>query len=293
MTFAERLAPPGVWYFTDPMSLGGAAEFAGRVEALGYSALWLPDAVGRDPFAHIAHLADKTDELIFATGIAQIHGRHPMTMARGAKTLAEQTDSRFVLGLGVSHAPMVEGLLQLDYSKPLTKMAGYLDAMDQSMYMSPTPGEPAPRLLAALGPRMLELARDQADGAHPYWTTPEHTARAREILGPDKLLCVEQKLVLSTDADQARSAAIGALSLYADFPNYRNNWLRLGFTAEEIDTRADRFVDALVGWGDAEALAARVREHYDAGATHVCVQPIHPEGAPTPDWNLLEALAPG
>jgi probable F420-dependent oxidoreductase len=140
---------------------------------------------------------------------------------------------------------------------------------------------------------MLELARDQADGAHPYWTTPEHTARAREILGPDKLLCVEQKLVLSTDADQARSAAIGALSLYADFPNYRNNWLRLGFTAEEIDTRADRFVDALVGWGDAEALAARVREHYDAGATHVCVQPIHPEGAPTPDWNLLEALAPG
>ena len=292
MNITERLSTTGVWYFTDGMDIGAAADFAGRLEALGYSTLWTPDAAGRDPFAHIAHLAHNTTDLIFATGIAGIHSRHAMTMARAEKTLAEQTGGRFILGLGASHAPMVEGLLQLDYSKPRTAMAAYLDAMDNSIYTAKPPETPALRVLAALGPRMLELARDRTDGAHPYWVTPEHTAEAREILGPDKLLCVEQKLVLSADPQQARSAAIGALSLYADLPNYRNNWLRLGFTGDEIDGRADRFVDRLVGWGDEAALQARVQEHYDAGASHVCIQPIHPEGTATPDWSLLEALAP-
>jgi probable F420-dependent oxidoreductase len=207
MTARERLGgTTGVWYFTDAMSAGEAAGFAQRVESLGYSALWMPDTIGRDPFAHIAWLGSQTSTLVFATGIASIFHRHPGPMAQVTNTLAEQTGGRFVLGLGVSHAPMVEGLRKLDYSKPLTTMREYLAAMDASPYRGPKPPAPAPRLLAALGPKMLELSRDAADGAHPYWTTPEHTAQAREILGAGKLLCVEQKVVVTTDADAARTA---------------------------------------------------------------------------------------
>jgi probable F420-dependent oxidoreductase len=140
---------------------------------------------------------------------------------------------------------------------------------------------------------MLELARDAADGAHPYWTTPAHTAEARRILGPDKLLCVEQKVVLSADATVARTAAKQALAMYAGLPNYRNNWVRLGFTDEEIDDRDDRFVDALVAWGDADTISERLRAHYDAGATHVCIQALPTPSSGPIDWDCLEALAPG
>ena len=282
----------GVWHFTDAMSAAEADEFASRVEELGYSALWLPDTLGRDPFAHIAHLARGTSTLIFATGIASIFHRHPGVMQQAANTLAEQTDGRFVLGLGVSHGPMVAGLRGLDYSKPLSQMRAYLAAMDAAPYSAVRPTEPPKRVLAALGPRMLDLARDSADGAHPYWTTPEHTAEARRIIGPDKLLCVEQKVVLSTDASAARDAAKQALGLYASLPNYRNTWLRLGFTEDEIEGRADRFVDAVVAWGDADTIAQRVRDHYDAGATHVCIQPVPTADAGPVDWAGLEALAP-
>ncbi len=289
---AERLTTTGVWYFTDTMAANEAAEFAGRIESLGYSTVWLPDTLGRDPFAHIAHLAGQTSTLTFATGIASIFHRHPGAMLQAANTLAEQSGDRFILGLGVSHAPIVSGVRKLDYSKPLTQMREYLAGMDESMYMAPPPANAAPRVLAALGPKMLALSGEAADGAHPYWTTPEHTAQAREILGPDKLLCVEQKVVLETDADKAREAGIGALGMYADLPNYRNNWKRLGFTEEEIESRDPRFIDAVVAWGDEDAVSARVQEHYDAGATHVCVQPVSTEGMGVMDWRVLDVFAP-
>jgi probable F420-dependent oxidoreductase len=292
MSARERLSTTGVWYFTDGMSAGEAAEFAQRVESLGYSTLWLPDTVGRDPFAHIAWLASQTTTLQFATGIANIYHRHPGPMLQATNTLAEQTGGRFVLGLGVSHGPMVEGVRGLDYSKPLTTMREYLAAMDSSPYRGQQGPERPLRLLAALGPKMLELARDAADGAHPYWTTPEHTAQARDILGPDKLLCVEQKVVLSTDPAAAREAANAALSIYAALPNYRNNWIRLGFSDDEIEQRDPRFVDAVVAWGDADAVHARVQAHYDAGADHVCIQPLSTQGPLDLDWSALEALAP-
>lgn len=293
MSARERLSTTGVWYFTDGMSAGEAAEFAGRIESLGYSTLWLPDTVGRDPFAHIAWLGSQTETLQFATGIANIYHRHAGPMMQAAATLAEQTAGRFVLGLGVSHGRIVAGLRKLDYSKPLTAMREYLAAMDASPYRAVGPEDPPLRLLAALGPKMLELSATAADGAHPYWTTPAHTAQAREILGPDKLLLVEQKVCLSTDADAARTAANNALGMYATLPNYVNNWLRLGFTQEEIDDRAPRFVDSVVVWGDEEAVRAGVQAHYDAGANHVCVQPLHPDGSfGNPDWAVLEALAP-
>ncbi len=288
----DNLATPGVWYFTDAMSAAEAAETAGFIESLGYSTLWLPDTVGRDPFAHIAWLASQTTTLSFATGIANIFHRHPGPMKQVATTLGEQTNGRFMLGLGVSHGPLVAGLRGLDYSKPLTQMRDYLAAMDAQPFASHSPADPVPVVLAALGPKMLELAGSATDGAHPYWTTPEHTAQAREVMGPDALLCVEQKVCLSTDASAAREAAKAAIAMYADLPNYRNNWIRLGFTDDEIQQRADRFIDAVVIWGDEDRVRAGIQAHYDAGATHVCIQPLSTEGVAVLDRNALQVLAP-
>ncbi len=284
----------GVWYFTETMNAGAAAEFAGRLERLGYGTLWMPETAGRDPFSHAAHLFNHTDTLSIATGIANIYHRHPGMMSQCAKTLAEQSGGRFILGLGVSHAPLVEGLRKLDYGKPVATMRQYLDSMLAAPYSAVPPAAPHKTVIAALGPKMLALAAEKVDGAHPYWTTPEHTAQAREILGPDKLLCVEQKVVLCTDAAEARAAARQAFSMYSMLPNYRNNWLRLGFTEEDCSpTGSDKLIDALVAWGDERALRDRIEAHQRAGATHVCIQPLKPGGAPGEvDWKALEALAP-
>jgi probable F420-dependent oxidoreductase len=289
---AERIGPLGVWFHTEASSADEAAEFAARLDALGYGALWLPETLGRDPFAHIAFLAEQTSTLTLATGIANIHHRHPGAMRQAQLTLAEQSGDRFLLGLGVSHAPLVEGLRNLPYDKPLTTMRTYLEAMDESPYLAPAPAEAPARVLAALGPKMLELAGTAADGAHPYWTTPDHTAAAREILGPDKMLCVEQKIVLTTDAAAARAAARNALSMYAGLPNYANNWFRLGFTETDVaDGGSDRLVDGLVAGGDEEAVRTRIADHHAAGADHVCIQPLDPAGGGDADWVALELLA--
>jgi probable F420-dependent oxidoreductase len=282
----------GVWAPTDGLSSVDAVGLAQRIEGLGYSVLWLPEAFGRDTFAHIAHLAGHTERLVFATGIANIHHRHPGAMLQAANTLAEQTGGRFVLGVGVSHKPMVEGLRRVDYGKPIEAMRTYLEGMDASPYSAPTAAEPVKRVIGALGPKMLALSGEKADGAHPYWTTPEHTAEARKILGPDKLLCVEQKVVITADADVARSTAVQALGVYKGLPNYRNNWLRMGFTDEEIDGEAEGFVDALVAWGDQDKVAAHLQRHIDAGADHVCIQAMQPGHAFRVDESALAALAP-
>ena len=284
----------GVWFFTEGMSSLEAAEFAGRLESLGYSHLWLPETMGRDPFAHAAYLLSQTERLHLATGIANIYHRHSGMMVQAQKTLAEQSGGRFLLGIGVSHAPLVEGARGLRYGKPVATMRQYLEDMGASPYRGPEPKEKPKTVLAALGPRMLALSAEKADGAHPYWTTPEHTQTAREIMGPDKLLCVEQKVCLETDPSRAREAGRKALGMYAALPNYRNNWKRLGFTEAEIENGgSDKLIDALLGWGDEKAIARRIQEHRDAGATHVCVQPLKAGGATGElDWALLEALAP-
>jgi len=292
MPVRDDLHITGVWFPTDGFAAGEAAEVAGYIESLGYSTLWLPDTVGRDPFAHIAWLGSQTSALNFATGIANIFHRHPGPMKQAANTLGEQTGGRFLLGLGVSHGPLVAGLRGLDYSKPLSKMREYLAAMEAQPFRGQAPDQPVPVVLAALGPKMLELAGASSDGAHPYWTTPEHTSTSREIMGPDALLCVEQKVCLSTDADAARTAAKAAIQIYADLPNYRNNWKRLGFTEDEIEQRADRFIDAVVVWGDEDTIRAGVQAHYDAGADHVCIQPLSTEGPFALDRNALKVLAP-
>ena len=288
-----NLDKTGVWYFLDRLTAAEAADAVKRIEALGYSALWIPETVGRDPFAHAAWLLANTEKLVIATGIANIYNREPGVVVQAQKTLAEQSGGRFLLGLGVSHKPLVEGLRGLTYGKPVATMRAYLDKMAASPYMGVEPAEPPPTVIAALGPNMLALSRDKTQGAHPYFTSPVHTKTAREILGPDAWLCVEQKVVLETDPAKARAAARTAAKTYQSLPNYRNNWLRMGLTAADVDGEgSDRFIDETFAWGDADTIRARIQAHYDAGASHVCIQPIDANGPPgNLDWNALEALA--
>lgn len=288
-----NLSPYAVWGPTDGMPAKDAAAFAQQVQDWGYSALWIPDALGREPFSHAAFLLAHTDTLVLATGIASIYGRDPRAARAGQIALNEQSGGRFLLGLGVSHKPFVEGIRGLDYGPPLASMRAYLEAMQKVDYMGiPAPEDPK-TVIAALGPKMLELAKTHADGAHPYLVTPEHTEQARAILGPDKLLCVEQKVLLETDADKAREIARKNLGIYLGLPNYRNNLIRLGFTDADCDNGgSDKIVDALVAWGDEAAIAARLKAHLDAGATQVCIQALNPTGAFVPDDRILAALSP-
>ena len=293
MNIQNKLRTRGVWFFTETMDSEQAIGFAQKVESLNYSALWLPETTGRDPFSHISMLIANTERLIFATGIVNIHHRHPGVTKQAATTLAEMSENRFLLGLGVSHAPLVEGLRQLDYSKPLSAMRNYLTAMKNSPYTSVPPSEDPPLLLAALGPKMMQLAAELTDGAHPYWTTPEHTAQARELLGKDKMLCVEQKVAFTTDKEVAYQTVRTELARYIHLPNYRNNWKRLGFSEEEIDATSDRFIDELVAWGTLDQINERLNEHEEAGASHICIQPLAVHGQfGNPHWEALEALSP-
>jgi probable F420-dependent oxidoreductase len=284
----------GVWTWLEALPPTEAADFARRLEGWGYSALWLPEAVGAHPFALHGWLAAQTSRLILATGIANIYARDAMTSRAARDTLGALSGGRFLLGLGVSHAPMVSGLRGHEYGRPVSTMRAYLEAMEKAVYQGPAPDEPAPVVIAALRPRMLELAAESTRGAHPYNVTPEHTARAREILGGDAWLCPEQKVLLETDPAAARAAARAALAIYLTLPNYRNSWKWQGFEdADFADGGSDRFVDAMVAWGDEQAIAARVKAHHDAGADHVCIQPLRADGAGGPDLRILEALAPG
>jgi len=181
----------GVWAWLDHLSANEAAEFAQRVESWGYSALWIPEAVGRDPFALIGYLAARTERLILATGIANIYARDPMATKAIWKTLSELAPDRFILGLGVSHQHLVQGPRGHDYGKPLTTMRNYLEAMGGALYMGREPEHDAPIVLGALRDKMLELSATAAQGAHPYLVTPEHTKRARGVIadgGSDRLV---------------------------------------------------------------------------------------------------------
>ena len=289
-----NLGKLGVWYFLDGLPAATAADTARRVERLGYSALWIPETVGRHPFAHAAWLLANTTKLVVATGIASIYHREPGVTMAGQKTLAEQSDNRFLLGLGVSHKPMVERVRGLRYGKPVATMRSYLEKMDASPYSAVPPSEEPPRVIAALGPEMLKLARDKCTGAHPYFTSPEHTAFARGVLGKDKWLCVEQKVILETDAARARELARGVARIYLGLPNYRNNWLRMGLEEADFENGgSDRFVDTTFAWGTAETIHKRIDAHFAAGASHVCIQPVNPSGAfGDLHWDALEALAP-
>jgi probable F420-dependent oxidoreductase len=273
-----------------PATIEQERAAARRIETLGYGSLWAGEVIGgKEAFAHQAVLLTATEQIVTGTGIANIWARHPATMQAGAATLGAAYPGRFILGIGVSHAPMVERSGQT-YDRPFTRMVEYLDGMDRVSGDVPVTDVPVPLMLAALGPRMLALARDRADGAHPYFVPVEHTPVARQILGPDRLLIPEQALVLSSDAEQARSVARGHMTSYLRLPNYVNNLRRLGYSDEDVaGSGSDRLVDALVVWGDEDRVANRVREHLDGGADHVLLQPL---GDLDSAMAQLERLAP-
>lgn len=267
---------------------------ARELEQLGYAALWFGEAPGgKEAFTRAATLLGATESLVVATGIASIWGRDPLNASSAVRTVGEAFPGRFIAGLGVSHPPAVE-MRGFDYSSPLATTRRYLADMRAVSHASPEPAEPAPVVLAALRPRMLELARDAADGAHPYFVPVEHTRRAREILGDGKLLAPELAVVLEPNADAARRLArqhTGAFYLSA--PNYVRNLEWLGFTPEDLEgDGSDELVDAVVAWGDEPAIIARINEHLDAGADHVCLQPVTSVRPLTdgPDHSALRVL---
>ncbi len=287
-----KLGKRAVWAGLDGYTAKEAAAFARRIEEWGYGTLWIPEGLGREPLSLAAWLLANTERLTVATGITNIYGRDARTAKVAQLALNEQSGGRFLLGLGVSHKPFVEGFRGHVYGKPIAAMTGYLDAMAQVQYMAPQPAEPPKTVIAALGPKMLEVARDKADGAHPYFVTPEHTAEARRILGPGKLLCPEQMVLLESDAAKAREQARKAIPIYLGAANYRNNLLRLGFTEADMDGGgSDRLVDAIVAWGDAAAINARIEEHLEAGADQVCIQALGRDGKA--DEAALKALVKG
>jgi probable F420-dependent oxidoreductase len=283
----------GIW--TAQLDLQPAAQArraAAELDELGFGALWIPEAVGREAISHAAMLLDATSRLVVATGVAVIFNRLPGVTTAAQRLLADDSDGRFLLGLGVSHAPMVEGMLGEVWDRPLARMRDYLDAMDNQFTVSPAPPDDPPRVLAALGPKMLRLAASHAWGAFTYFVPVEHTSEARRHLGDGPMLFVEQAAVLESDAEVARAVGRKHMAIYLTLPNYVNNLRRLGWGDDDLaDGGSDALVDALVAWGGVDAIAGRVAAHHDAGADHVCIQVLGPDATAVP-LDHWRALAP-
>jgi probable F420-dependent oxidoreductase len=262
-----------------------ADEAAAELEGLGYTAAWVPD-VGGDVFGAVDALLAATSRLVIATGILNLWMHEAEETAARYHQLVGQHGPRFLVGIGVSHAPLIDRKAPGTYTKPLARMREYLDALDRAEHPLPVDA----RVLAALGPKMLELARERAGGAHPYLANPEHTRFARGVLGDGPLLAPEQPVVLETDPEAARQLARTHLATYLGLPNYVNNLFRLGLTEDDVrDGGSDRLVDSIVAWGDEGAIAARLQAHRDAGADHVCIQMITGDRSELPieGWRRL------
>lgn len=280
----------GVW--SGALRYGDRAEAldaAAELEGLGYSALWVPGGVGGDVFGDCGSLLDATESVPVATGILNLWMHEPAEVASGHATLTAAHPGRFLLGIGVSHSALVDRDEAGRYQRPISVTTSYLDALDAADPPVPV----AERALAALGPKMLELARDRTRGAHPYLANPDHTRMAREILGDGPLLLPEQPVVLETDPMTARDLARAHFTIYLTLPNYVNNLKRIGFTDDDVSNGgSDRLVDGVVAWGDESTIARRVQEHFDAGADHVCVQVVTPRGIQNLPLDQWRALAP-
>lgn len=263
---------------------GETADAAAELEELGYGALWFPDG-GGPVFDAARNLLAATRETVVATGILNLWMHEPAEAVDGYASLNGDFPDRFLMGIGVSHAPAIDRMREPGtYRKPLAAMKAFLDELDSGT--SPVP--PERRVLAALGPKMLDLAAERTGGVHPYLVTPEHTRIAREAVGGDRLVLPEQTVVLCSTREEARSSAEGWLRDYLSLPNYANSMLRLGFTQEDVDTVSDRLFDAIIAWGDEEANKARVDEHIAAGADQVCVQVVTgKQELPREQWRRL------
>ena len=277
----------GVWSsqlrYSDP---GEAAESAAELEELGFEALWIPD-VGGPVMDAVENLLASTKQVVIATGILNLWMHEPSDVAAKYAALTAAHGDRFLLGIGVSHAPLVDSKEPGRYRKPLAATRGFLDALDAAE--QPVPVEN--RVLAALGPKMLELAATRSRGAHPYLVTPDHTRQAREGLGDGPLLLPEQTVLLTDDRAAARAVGTDWLRAYLALPNYANNLLRSGFSEDDLASVSDRLFDAIIAWGDEDAVVKRVNEHRAAGADHVCVQVLTADQTefPRDQWRRLAA----
>ena len=267
------------------MSAAEERDIAAELEALGYSTLWITETQ-KDIFAHSSLILAATDRLTVASGIANVWAREPSTLVSGVDALAEAWDNRFILGLGIGHAKLVQR-----YERPLATMRDYLAGMHATTYRGPAPSTPTPWLIAALRPRMLELAANEADGSCPYFVPVEHTATAREQLGPDKILATELGVVLDPNPSTARETARRFAKTYLGFPNYVNNLRALGWSDDDLSgLGSDRLIDSVIAWGDVDAIKRRVDEHLAAGADQVCVQAVdYTDGVA---MSVLRELAP-
>ncbi|MBX7431498.1 LLM class F420-dependent oxidoreductase [Mycobacterium sp. Y57] len=265
---------------------GEAAEAAAELDELGFTALWIPD-VGGPVLDSVDNLLTATRRTVIATGILNLWMHEPADVAARYAALTQSHGQRFLLGIGVSHAPLIDAREPGRYRKPMAATAAFLDGIDAA----PQPVPVANRVLAALGPKMLQLSAARARGAHPYLTTPEHTRGAREVLGAGPLLLPEQSVLLADDREQARAIGTPWLGSYLAMPNYANNLIRMGFSTDDIGSVSDRLFDAIIAWGDEAAVKARVDEHLAAGADHVCVQVLtaDPREFPRDQWRRLAA----
>jgi probable F420-dependent oxidoreductase len=285
MTQLGRL---GVWYPVDRLDADGLRAFVRTVEGLGFDTLWYPESRGYESLSVAGFMLGNTQRLKIGSSIASIYARDAITSQRGLLGLNGLYGGRFILGLGVSHPPLVETVRGHEYQKPVPAMRGYLDQMMKGQ----ADADSWPVAIAALGPLMLKLAAERTRGALPYNVTPTHTALAAKALGAGKWLAVEQKVTIETDPAKARALGRAELKHYMVLDNYRNNWLRIGFTEQDLaDGGSDRFIDAMVLWGDAATVKKALQAHFDAGATHVCVQPVHRGGDVAARDAILKALA--
>jgi probable F420-dependent oxidoreductase len=295
----------GAFLYPDNFSGAELSGFARRFEALGFAAVWYPEAARYESFTLGDFLLGETKAVTIASGIANIYGRDPMNAVGVGRGFRDLRGDRFVMGLGVSHEAIVSGARQHAYGKPLSAMRAYLDGMDAAREI--VPGQDSAVVLAALGPKMIELAAARTQGCHPVNQPVDHTRIARDIMGPGKWLCTVQHVCMTEDAATARRAARKALEFYFDMPNYCNNWLRLGYGQDDLQNGgSDRLIDAIVAWGPEDRIRDRVRQHFDAGATQVILNTIPPEPAPdaklalgsrnfqsAPHWQTFETFRPG
>ena len=285
----DRMDLSGVGIWSSQLGYGNAdeaANAAAELEELGFTALWIPD-VGGPVLDSVERLLASTNRTVIATGILNLWMHKPSDVAASYASLTNTHGARFLLGIGCSHAALIDSKEPGRYRRPLAATRAFLDALDTTE--QPVPAEN--RVLAALGPKMLELSATRARGAHPYLVTPDHTRRARTVLGAGPLLLPEQTVLLTDDHDEAHAVGTDWLRAYLALPNYANNLLRCGFTQDDLDSVSDRLFDAIIAWGDEDAFVRRVDEHRQAGADHVCVQVLtaDPREFPREQWRRLAA----
>ena len=268
------------------------ALLANNVEKFGFGSLWFPEATSFESFSLAAYLLANSNKLIVGTGIANIYARDAVTSAQGHDGLNALFKKRFILGLGVSHVSFVEEIRGHKFGKPVSSMNEYLEKLGNADIDPNLRMEERNIILAALGPRMLELAAAKSKGAIPYSVTPDYTAKAREVLGPKAWLCVEQKICLTNSLSDARFIAKKQMDRYLRWPNYVDNWIRMGFKHSDLEGEgSSKFLDAMVCWGSDKRIMNCLEQHFSAGADHVVVQALRPDGKEYPDFDALKAVS--